>query len=274
MKKQKQYMTPDEARRIFRKRKPSGYDVGRLYIYIQVNQLLTFAFENPNADVEIYSADYLNKLAVLKTHVFAIDGSRAGIDPQSETLAEFDCEMMYTHMKTNLQTSLQEFWKAETLCSEALNEFKNLYNRIIYDCKSELFELSKERTDDLFSNFHENLESHVYYVHAVNHSMDLLSDRYLIDLSALKNNVEDLQKAVSTVTKGFNILISATAEKSHKYTEIISKIAEQCGNLDFEKLIAIDPDRERKAQLLLLKRLPFASGEDLNTTLCVWRRKE
>lgn len=274
MKKQKQYMTPDEARRLFRKRKPSGQDVGRLWVYIQVQNLLSVTFERQEADSEILSPQFLNKLAMFKTHLFSAD-RQSGITNQDGDLGlEIDHEQMYENMKICLMTAFQEYWQVMTLCSEAISILKNLYAGIFYSDNSELFEISQSDIEKVFDNFSENLESHVYYVNATNHSFDLLSERYLIDLTGLKLCTEDLRNAVNTLIRKFNVLISAIEDKEHPFTETISQISEQCKNLDYEKMIEIPANREEEAQRILKKRLPYFGGDNLNTVICLWEKKE
>ena len=273
------YMNNEEAMKICRKKKPSGRDVGRLFLYKNCMDLLSRYDAEKPIDKEILDPDVSTKIALFRTHLFVVD-REAGIDNEGgETGIYIDHEFAFNYVEKHIQTALAEFWRVMALGNMARVTAEKIYIQLKYKgTENTLFE---EVTESEFSQFRyiveEGIEASAYYVNAFNHSLDLLSERYRVDLSNLKVDVnQDIKGIVWILQNRFRVLC-AMFNNSDNLTEqqkqIHAFIDKNLHTIDYEKITAIPADRENKAQEMLKSRRPFFKGS-MNKILCVFQKAE
>ena len=276
------YMDNAEAMKICRKKKPSGRDVGRLFLYKNCMDLLSRYNAEKPIDKEILDPDVSNRIALFRTHLFVVD-REAGIDNEGgETGIYIDHEFAFNYVEKHIQTALAEFWRAIALGNMARVTVEKIYIQLKYKgTENPLFE---EVTETEFSQFkyivEEGIEASAYYVNAFNHSLDLLTERYKIDLSNLKVDAEpngsDIKGTVGILQNRFRVLcclFNNSDNLTEQQKQIHSFIDKNLHTIDYEKITAIPADRERKAQEMLKSRRPFFKGS-MNKILCVFQKAE
>lgn len=275
------YMNNEEAMKICRKKKPSGRDVGRLFLYRYCMDLLSRYDAGKPIDKEVLDPKVSNKLALFKTQLFTAD-RQAGIDNEAGELGIYtDHEYVFSYVEKHLQTALAEYWRAVALGNMARVTVEKIYIQLKYKgTENPLFE---EVTETEFSQFkyivEEGIEASAYYVNAFNRSLDLLTERYKIDLSNLKvdadPNGSDIKGVVGILQNRFRVLcclFNNSDNLTEQQKQIHSFIDKNLHTIDYEKITAIPADREEKAQKMLKNRLPFFNGS-MNKILCVFQKK-
>lgn len=275
------YMNNEEAMKIYSKKKPSGRDVGRLFLYRYCMDLLSRYDAGKPIDKEVLDPKVSNKLALFKTQLFTAD-RQAGIDNEAGELGIYtDHEYVFSYVEKHLQTALAEYWRAVALGNMARVTAEKIYIQLKYKgTENPLFE---EVTETEFSQFkyivEEGIEASAYYVNAFNRSLDLLTERYKIDLSNLKvdadPNGSDIKGVVGILQNRFRVLcclFNNSDNLTEQQKQIHSFIDKNLHTIDYEKITAIPADREEKAQKMLKNRLPFFNGS-MNKILCVFQKK-
>lgn len=269
----------NEMMRISRKRTATGEEAGRLYMFDQVMGMLYRA--GNTKDWVMLDPKVKSSLAKFVTRLWTSDAEKGIDDESGEYGVYIDYEKAFEFIRTRYQTALTEFWRVIALSNMVIVVLGKIYIQInrqtVEKWQNKLFEdITEKDYKECKCILEKGIEMSAYYCNAYNHALDLITDRYKVTVTGLKMDMEDIRDAVKEIqVRVVDLLtgLNAMQNKSEMLSNFTDLLGRTLHTLDYERITEIPADREKKAQEMMNKRLPFFSGR-LNDILCVYKERK